>query len=621
MAQIEYVRELKDHLTERFAKQKAQIEHTRALRALLHEVKIPDAYKTTTEVVKTPLLADMVQRTTATLTVNEATYHATPLGSSDQAQDISSLKEKWLPAAYRRMEQEERRRTFRMLMSAAIGDGMAVSQLLWKPQAWSPWPRRKADEEGEQYTKRTAEHTIKRPFPFALRDLDPLSYYYFDRDSGGREVLIVKRLPLGPTAKALRVYRQDGRWIEGQPGKEIPPTESTSKDVEVWEHWDEGEVTYALDGEQAKVMKNPWPEPPFVDFAGLSSHERVPERSFLPVTFAFEHLIPFLDRLLTMKSNWMYMAAFPQPVLHLTLSHMQQLVSTLPPEQARANTPMVELGKLLTLYEGEDFSYASLPPVGDDLNQLLQWTMQMIDAAGMSPIMRGISPGADATGYLANQMMTAARLAYDPITDNSQFAKAKEAWLVLWGTDHLCKGQPVPVWGEHPKKGRNDWLMLGSKEIDGHYDIECKIEPLLPSNFIMEGQFGISQVQGGAISMKTHREKYLHISAPEDEEKQILLEKVKASPVYEDLMMKRIALKAGLMWPPPTPPAPPPMPGAMPGAPVPEAMPVTPGQGMPLSQESVQPSGMPAVPNNGLPGAGPQGQPGGNYGRQVVPNG
>jgi hypothetical protein len=611
MADEQYTRELAEYLKTYFSAQKRQIEHTRALRALLHTVNVPEVYRTTAQVIKTPVLADMVQRLTATLTVNYPTWRRTPIGASDKAQDQSSLVEKWLTAAHRRMEDESNRSVFRQVMSAAIGDGMGVMQYTWLPENWKGFPRKAEEEQGKDYLARTDEYTMSRPFPFGWRDVDPLSFFVYEPNEGDAEVLVIQRLPLAPTASRLGVRRDDSKkWVKAGAGKAVPPNWSgAGEDVEVICHWSKTQVCWQIDGDYARTDPNPWGEVPFVWFSGLSSHENTPERAFLPVAFAFEHLIPLLDSLLTMKSNWMYLSAFPQQVLKLSNTRLQGMATSLGvPEQRTANLPTIELGKVLTLYEGEDHGFSSPPPVGTDLNQMIQLVMGLIDNAGIGQVLKGSSPGGDPTGYLYQQMVQAARLTYEPITANFRQAGRKGGSLLLKGVDRLAK-RAVAVYGDDPKDSeRQKWLMLGPKDLGGNYNVDCEMEPLLPSNKILEGQFGLQQYSAGAISMQTHREDFLHLAEPEREEKRRLSEEFKSSKIIHDIALWHVGEEAG--WFPAgtaarktqellggvTDSAPAPPPGG--GGVTAPGRPVQPGLGMPMTQEGTagQQRGPVAVP-------------------------
>lgn len=610
MQDATYTRELAEYLKTFYARQKAQIEHTRALRALLHEVKVPEVYRTTARVVKTPVLADMVQRLVATLTTNYPSWRRTPIGGSDRAQDQSSLVEKWLAAAHRRMEDEGNRAVFRQVMSAAIGDGMGVMQYTWRPEAWRGFPRQGKDEAGAAFLNRADEYTQARPFPFGWRDVDPLSFYAWEPDEGEPEVMIMQRLPLAPATSRLGVKRQDGKWVPDRAGKPRPPGSSaTGEELDVVTHWRHDKVTWLLDGDFAREDKHGWGQVPFVWFSGLSTHENLPERTYLPVAFAFEHLLPLLDQLLTMKANWMYLSAFPQQTLKLSAARLQSMAQSLGvPEQQLRNLPSVELGKLLVLYEGEEHGYSQPPQVGGDLNQMIQLVMGMIDSAGIGQVLKGQSPSSDPTGYLYQQMMQAARLTYDPITSNFRQAGRKGGSLLLRGVERLAK-RAVAVYGADPKdRERQKWLMLGPKDIGGNYQIDCELEPLLPSNAILEGQFGLQQYAAGAISMQTHREDYLHMQEPEREDRRRLAEEFKASKLIHDMMMWRVAEESGFV-PAGTaaskiaemtqglPPSAPPGPQGAGGVTAP-GRPVQPGMGMALTQEGTagQQRGPVAVP-------------------------
>lgn len=612
----------------------------RALRALLHKVEVPKDYETTSKVVRTPILADMIQRVVATLTVNYPTWTRGLMGERERDKTDSSLIEKWLLAGHLKMEQQARRRTFRMLMDSAIADGMGVCQYSWNPTAWSPFPKRKADEQGDYtedadpYLKRVGKHVRQSAFPFGWKDIDPLFYYFWDSYNGEREVVLIEQVPLAPTARALGVRRNSSekKWERYTPGQAVAESSQfSSETIELIQHWRKDSVTYTLDREPAKVVKHNWGRLSFFDMAALATHERAPERAYLPVAFAFSELIPFLDRLLTMLANSLYLHAFPRGVLKLSQERLDQMRSLLPQAEqdriARFASNLSDISSLLTLYPGEDFAFATPPGVNADLKAMIQLVMGMIDTAGIGPVMRGESPGSDASGYLANQLMTAARLAYDPITDNARFLLHDGAEFMLYGVDKLAR-HPVAVWGEGDEKAKA-WLELASKHLDGIYETEAKLEPMLPSNFILEGQFGLMQAQAGAISMYTHREKFLKLQSPEEEDIRLAVERVMSSPQVQAMMDAKIGKNAGLIpvAPPTQPPAPPVIygPDGQPlqpqnNLPNPAAGgPVTPGIGMPLSPEMVTRQGVPPVPGAVLPGPGPETQPGGSFGRQIGP--
>lgn len=648
----QYVKELAEYLRGQFARQKQMIRETRALRSLLHDVKIPDEYKKTAQVVRTPILADMIQRVVATLTVNYPTWSRGLMGDGPNDEKASSLIEKWVSGAHLKMEQQARRRTFRMLMDSAIAVGMAVCQYRYEPQAWSPFPWRSKDEKGEYteeadpYLKRVGKHMRQKPFPFSWRDIDPLNYYYWDSYNGEREVILIEEVPLAPTIRALGVRRNSGekRWETMTAGQPVSEGKSVSGEtVEMIQWWTDQKAVFILDGEHAKTLDHKWGKSGLYHFAGLSTHERAPERAYLPVTFAFSELIPFLDRLLTMKANWMYLSAFPRGILKLSKERLEAIYNTLPAEaadNARSAAVSMELDKLsglLTLYQDESFAWATPPNVGADLDQLIQLVSGLVQQAGIGDVVRG-QMGSDASGYLANQLMTAARLAYDPITDNCKFMLRDGAEFLLYGVDQLAfKGkqtrQGVPIWGDTPEKEKQgkEWIELSSKHIDGIYETEPKLDPLLPSNFIMEGRFWLEQWKEGGVSKRTYQEKGLHLQYPEEEDYRQLLDEAKLR--MRDQMIQRAGERAGIL-PKPAPPAPNPLAGmvdqfgqplqggAGPGGSMDlgnVGMPVSPGQGMPLTPEQVMPGGMPQLPGP-MPGAPAPGMPGGNYGQQPVTN-
>lgn len=629
-----YVRQLADYLEGHYAKQKAMIRLMRQLRSLTHEVQIPDEYKSTTRAVRTPILADMIQRVVAQLTVQYPYWERGRMGGGPTDEKDSSLIEKWLLAAHTKMERQQQRNIWESIMDSAISDGMGCCQYRYLPGNWTPFPRRTKDERGEYeeeadpYLARVSKHTKTRPFPFAWEQIDPLCYYRWDAYDGRREYVLIQDVPLAPTARALGVYRADKEWRQGEPGQALPADGISSGDtVRLIQHWTDETVTFLLDGQLASQQEHKMGMSGFYDFAGLSTSERAPERAYLPVAYAFAELVPFLDRLLTMKANWMYLSTFPRGVLKLSQARLDAMYAALPDgERARAGAVSGQLGQLnalITLVEGEEFGWASPPPVGADLNQLISLVAGMIDQSGLGSVLRGQLPsgGADMSGYLYNQMSVLGRIAYEPVTNHAKFMLRGGAEFLLRGVDRLVSGGSkadiaVPVWGKTPMETNKDlkgWLLLSKKHINGIYDTEPKLEPLLPSNLIMEGQFGAGLAEKFHISERQFRSEYLKQQHPEETEHEIRLEKAKR--LVEDQMIQEAGMEAGIL------PKPEPAPSGLVGlngSPLPssiggQGMPVQPGLGMPMQPEP--PRGAPVqamIPGPQAPGAAPANQPGGN---------
>lgn len=642
----QYVKELAEYLRERFAKQKKLIKLMRELRAMQHTVEVPEDYKTTAKVVRTGKLADTVQRITSTLSVNYPSWQRGLMAESETEKRNTEMVQSWLPAAHLRMESQARRRIFRMLMDAAVSDGMAVSQILWHPEVYDPFPKRKREEmveyggDPEKFTARVKQFYRERAFPFSWRDIDPLSYEFYDNYQGEREVILRETVPVGPTATSFGVEMRDGEWLPANPGAPLEADAQLSGETcELIQHWTKNDVVYLLDDRFVKRVEHNYGRQCIWDFAGMATSERAPDRAFLPVTFAFSELIPLLDRLITMKTNWMYLSAFPRAVLKLSETRLKQMAGLVDGAEARGaqfSQNLSKLSSLILLYPDEQFEYANPPNVGVDLNQMIQLVTGMIDEAGMANLLRGNIPSGMESGYLYNQATVSGRLAYDPITDNAKFMLGDQAAFILYAVDKLSKTSKragIPVWGDMGGD-RKGYLELSPSHINGMYDTEPQLEPLLPSNLIMEGTFGLNQAKGGAISMYTHRKKFLRLN-PQEEEKRIAIEEAKMMPAVRQRFLEKTMEEAGLLPvqapTPPVPPMPgigglpmlgpggpegamgPPPPVEQPGMPpLTMPQPTTPGQGMPLIPTPLGMHGVGAP--NILPGVGPIQPPGGNYG-------
>jgi hypothetical protein len=615
-----YIKELVEDRQDHFAALHKQIRANRDLRYRRHKIEVPEAYKSTTTEIRTSLVADMLFRVVATLTTDEPTITVPPFSATEKAKRNASLRERWSTAALHQMMQEVQRNVLRMGIDAAVADSLCIWKLIERKDAWVGFPaRRRAErtpearatedsarekraagedvdeEEAGTYLARTDKFVKGQPFPLTWIDIDPLTYYPVRSTYGVTEVVEVTQRPAIPAMKAFGKYRIDkDQFGDRQPGEAMP--EDSNYAGQTWdciEHWDGSYVTYILDDIVINQRKVDYCRPPYFECGGHTTSSRKPEEQYQSVIQPFAHLVPALDAILTMMTNWGFFAAFP----YLVKDQAGQPVTAGPSDPT--NVTSIKPGDIL-----ENVRFLEAPQTSKALSDLVNLLNMMIDRSGLAAVMYG-QGASSSSGYMVSQLMTAAQLVYAPIVDNARMA-LQDMIPFMWRLVEKRKGRTVYVWGAGEGKGSKDWLGLGPDDIDGYYACEVTIKPLLPMDEIAQRDSALRMVKGGLWS-KEHAREHTGLGQPEEEADQIAVEQYMDSPKVNELIVMDAARKAGLIKPEPVP------------QPVPQGPPQILGQnGMPMPQQGanmqglggfqasppIQPTG-PLSPGQGLPMAPP----------------
>lgn len=560
-----------------------EIGTNRDLRYGEYKIEVPENYKSTTQVIRTPIVADMIMRIVSMLTLEEPERKCAPYNGTEKAQRNSSLRERWTKAAWRRMEAQSGRPIWRMAMDAAVADGLGVIKVIHDKDAWLDYPKRKRREDGGDYNDRADAWKKTAPFPIFATDLDPLCYFPSKNGYKLTEVVEINKRPLKPAMQAFNVKPLgDNGWQKMEPGEPFPDDESLghlAESVEVVEYWNDKEVVYLLDGKIADRRPHYYGRPPYFEVPGHISSSRDPRKAYLSVIEPFKHLIPALETLLTMKTNWAYLAAWPNMVVQNQSAFLNAL-----PEDDNEPTKVLDISPG-TILRG-DIRFMEPPGVGRDLDAMIDILRAMIERAGLAAVMYGQS-GSSASGYLTNQLMTAAQLIYRPLLRNAETADedmTRHIWRIL---EKYYPKDPVFVWGSEDRVGKSQsWLSMSGSDVNGYYAVETRIKPVLPMDEIMQADAATRWVSQGMVSKKYALEKYFNVPAPEEMADEIAVEQYLMMPEVARRIAEDAARKAGVLQEQPQAPQ-------MPGAPG--------GGGIsPTPMPPMIPSG-PEVPGNTMP--------------------
>lgn len=183
--------------------------------------------------------------------------------------------------------------------------------------------------------------------------------------------------------------------------------------------------------------------------------------------------------------------------------------------------------KLVDAYQGAEAAFQGMA--------LLQLLMQVVGQHGVTPLFKGISPGAAGSGYRDNSLYLMAKQQFQYIILSLQGLLREYIEYGEWLIAYKLKQEVFQ--GE---------IGLSPNDIrDWPAKVTVELKPTLPQNRIAEGEFGMGQVAAGAITMRRHREEFLGIEQPDEEDIEVDLEQMKSMTkpyLFMELMQTTMGL-------------------------------------------------------------------------------
>lgn len=496
-------------------------------------VIIPDNYRETAIEARAPLALRIVNTITAALSVDPFTVQFEPVMKGQSGRLNSSLREHFFEASWQRQESEAKRRLFRLFMNSLIVKGEAILKTLPKTKrAWGAYDaygaalkeqlkNRDDPEYGDLvkagdsdaldrvYDAKTEEYKRGASYPIGTTDVLPETFVYTKGEDGFTLIGEVKYLPYldaltrygAKLGRGGRVLRGDDPDIQaiGLPVSEWHREMGKARTLKCVELWQCDCVQYVLygPGQKAKgrggtIVKevpHDYGDPqthtlhgPYFHALGTTTASRLPERAGLSVLYGYLHLFPLLDNLLTQQGNSAFLTGFA------AYKRKGPPGSGLPAGGfGKDGTERETQEKIVpgAIYPW-DVEPVEQPRAGVDLDKMIAAVRGIIEDV-LPASVRGVISG-DESGALLNQATHLARLAWDPIVDNAQFALSDrvgfESWLI---ENEIC--ERVYAWGKEPavkKQGQrgSTWLGVGPDELNGAHRYTARLEPATPSNRI-----------------------------------------------------------------------------------------------------------------------------------------
>ncbi len=532
-------------LKSQYADRDDTIEEMRRLRFMENDLPgLPSAYEA--EIVRTPYAEGIIERLVGTLSPDEMKISVPPWDDTEEAQRRSSLLERWLTAALPVLEEQVDEDVRERFIESMVADGCGCMRVLYAPQMWRGFPKRERKEEPGPYNKRVEDWLRNAALPIHLAWRDPLTIYPSYDELGLAMVLEVDQRPLALVDRArLNMADRFDAW-----DLDRYQTPNGQRMVKFQQLWTRNTLTYAIEGRVVHHVQHRMRRCPYVYAVGQTASVSDAGKRNMPVLWPVRNLIPYLDRLLSQKATAIRIWAWPTPVL-------KQTANPIIDPESQGQVPMlrdieVTPGEPVTLFSDEELTFLVWPGQGPDIDRQVQIVMGLIDQFGLPKPLFG-EMGADASGYLANQLITAARQRLKPIVKHAENALTRVLCSVLDIIEDDVR-RPLYVWSSEPvRKGRarpQGWLRLAPEDIRGYRQVKVTLNPVLPADEYALSSRTINEVRAGLISKRTGRER-LGVQYPEEEEARILVEAFKESPPVQQFLIQEAVKRAGLRLQPP----------------------------------------------------------------------
>lgn len=514
-----------------FAKRDAMFEKIDAVVFLEQAVNIPENFKASAVEVRAPYARHIANQITAALSINNPKVHFEPIKFGDPGENDAALRTRFFESSWTRQQREKHRRIFRLFMDAVVtkGEGIIKTQER-KNRAWAkytPYSRELLQELDKQveagqldedskyriWDAKTEEMKRRMPYPIESTEIPPETFYYQYGEDGFVRVAEVTAVPYYDTlVRHGAALNEQGRVValDDAASLALPPdrwgncfanVEGNRRTIEKVELWTPTTCQVILrgpgdfpstgmpargSGRLVREWRHSYGDPdlgtlrgPYFHASGILTSSREPHKARLSILFAYLHLFPLLNALLTMQSQAAYSFAYPAyrrttpPTYNLPESPFGSAAD----EISSAREKIVP-GAIFP----HDIAPMDQPHSSIDLDKAINFVKSMIDLA-LPDTLQGAVTG-EMAGYTLNQAAHLATLTWGPIVDNVQDCLSERVgWESRLIDEHI--GETVYVWGAGAQtrrsgsstQARAGWIGLGPKDIEGVHNYSVTLEP------------------------------------------------------------------------------------------------------------------------------------------------
>lgn len=501
-----------------------KIDEIERLRYLEDIITLPSHEKPTGLEVRVGLSSELIENVKAALTGNRPRISVRPHRIGDKASLNASKREKFWNSFIRWASYPVP--VFSELADATVGLGIGIVKA-----SYVPWPvterRRRRTETDRDYLDRQTGSKKKWGPPFGLVTVHPLSYF-FRAGIGNKVSESVEH----SWKSKLGVYgqfqiRSDEDLnakavpaLSGQPEqfvRPLPAGTDTSTMALVTEYFNSDYYQIYVN---SKLLYEE--EDPGVNYfiaTGRTSSSKDPDKFGQSVAEILRSNEPVINRTLTRMAEGAELIVRKRLTIELpegsTEGAMLDESGNVTARTFKFEPDMMEAlppgAKTVDPFAGTEHVYEALP--------FLNLLMGIMAQHGVSPIFKGMPPGAAGSGYRDNSLYMMARAQFQYLLDSYQGCIAE---LITWLETLLVTKVKQEVYCYENSLSPSDIE-------DWPVTIEVEVKPMLPQNFIAEGSFYDRMHSQGHITRNRVREQGMGIEQPEEEETAVLLEQVQTA--------------------------------------------------------------------------------------------
>ena len=516
--------EIEAQLTSQYAERNTIMDEMDSLRFMEKDVHVPAEMES--EIVRTPMAYQIVERTVGTLTTDDPQITVPPASEKAGEVERASKVERWAAAFLDEMPRQQGVDPLARFVECQVALGAGCMRVLYAPQLWRGFPKRdkKANESDADYDKRAEDWKRGKPIPISWQHVDPRCVYPVWSETGLEAILEVDHRDV-ITLNAQRWNQQQPDLLELSRSKDHPGS------VKFSQLWTANTFTYAVEGEVVHHKKHNYQRPPYVYAHGIATASRDNAKAGQSVLYPLRYLVPYLDRLLSQKATAVRLWCWPTPVVKLV---------DLPTDGEGPRTIEIAPGKTVTLFPGEELSWLTWVGNGPDADEMVSLVMNMAERAGLADVAYGQVTGE--SGYAINQLLAATRMKWKPIVAHAERALEH----ILQATFDIIEYQvEQPLYIYNASQNKTGWLSLGPDDLNGYRQVRVKLNPIMPTDSYAISSRVINEVSAGLRSKQSGMEE-IGIEQPDEMDNQILMDKWKARPEVEAWLTEKMLERANI---------------------------------------------------------------------------
>ncbi len=533
-----YVMRLRDELKTEYQGLHTKMTELESIRYLEDKIGLAEHEQLSGLEFRTGLSSDLVEKVKAALTTNLPTVLAKPMREGNSAATNASKRQLFWQGFLKYVSRPNP--VLSEAVDAQAGLGMTVLKAVYYP--WDKVPTRDKKEKDSEYTNRVRGYKRQVGPPFKIIALHPMTFLGRPGAAGVMEEVIEESYKSKNRVYKTYGIKDDGELLaktvsalDGQPigsnvGRSLPIGQSSGTMVKVTEYWTpdirqvyiEDRFVFEETGDSGVR---------YFLILGRTTSSKDPDKMGQSVADVLRHIEPMVNRTLTRMAEASDLLVRKRLAIELPEGSTDYLSGTVgddnnpetrnfnfKPERAEALPPGANIKDP---FAGAENVYGALP--------FIQLLLQIAGQHGVSPIFKGVSPGAGSSGYRDNSLYLMARAQFDYLIENfqsglSDLITCLENWIVT-------KVKREVICGEYkltPSDIEN-WPVV--------YSVEVK--PFLPQNVLAEGEFYDQMWTKGHVTRRTVRTKGVQLEDPEREDRERMLEDLQSMlrPVlYQDVL-------------------------------------------------------------------------------------